>query len=42
MSAEDFLRRLFREDYLSESEFEDRKIALTNLRAGLLKPTMEA
>ncbi len=42
MSAEDFLRRLFREGYLSESEFEDRKTALANLRAGLLKPSMEA
>lgn len=42
MSAEDFLRRLFREGYLSESEFDDRKIALANLRAGLLKPSMEA
>lgn len=42
MWAEDFLRRLFREGFLSESEFDDRKIALTNLRAGLLKPPMEA
>ena len=42
MSAEDFLRRLFREGYLSESEFDDRKVALTKLLAGLLKPCMEA
>jgi hypothetical protein len=41
MSAEDFLRRLFREGYLSESEFDERKLALINLRAGLLKPSME-
>lgn len=37
-SAEDFLRRLFRESYLSESEFQDRQCALVALKAGELKP----
>jgi hypothetical protein len=40
-SAEDFLRRLFRERCLSEAEFQDRIHALDQLRAGLLKPPLE-
>jgi hypothetical protein len=40
-SAEDFLRRLFRESYLSESEFQDRLHALAQLKDGLLKPPLE-
>ncbi len=39
MSAEDFLRRLFREGYLSEAEFEDRMHHLELVKAGELKPT---
>jgi hypothetical protein len=39
-SAEDFLRRLFREGYLSESEFQDRQRALAKLKAGELKPPL--
>ena len=37
-SAEDFLRRLFREGYLNESEFQERQHVLVQLKAGLLKP----
>jgi hypothetical protein len=37
-SAEDFLRRLFREGYLNEQEFEDRIEALGQLKAGKLQP----
>jgi hypothetical protein len=40
-SAEDFLRRLFRESYLSESELQDRMRALTQLKEGLLKPPIK-
>ncbi len=40
MSAEDFLRRLFREGYLSEAEFQDRMHALTKLKAGELRPLL--
>jgi len=40
MSAEDFLRRLFREGFLSESEFEDRRQALAKLKAGELRPIL--
>ena len=39
MSAEDFLRRLFREGYLSELEFQGRLQALAQLKAGELRPT---
>ncbi len=39
MSAEDFLRRLFREGYLSEPEFQGRLQALAQLTAGELRPT---
>lgn len=37
-SAEEFLRRLFREGYLSELEFQDRLQKLALLKAGELKP----
>ena len=40
MSAEDFLRRLFREGYLSEPEFQDRLHALARLKAGELRPLL--
>jgi hypothetical protein len=40
-SAEDFLRRLFRESYLSESELQDRMHALAQLKEGLLKPELD-
>ncbi len=39
-SADDFLRRLFREGYLSETEFQDRVIQLGLVKAGELKPTL--
>ncbi len=39
MSAEDFLRRLFREGYLSEPEFQGRLQVLAQLKAGELRPT---
>lgn len=37
-SAEDFLRRLYRQGYLSEAEFHDRLHKLVLLKAGELKP----
>jgi hypothetical protein len=40
-SAEDFLRRLFRENYISEAEFQDRMLALARLKDGLLKPSLD-
>jgi len=40
MPAEDFLRRLFREGYLSEAEFQDRLHALARLKAGDLRPPL--
>ena len=40
LTAENFFRRLFRDGYLSESEFEERLGALSNLKAGLLKPNI--
>lgn len=39
-SAEDFLRRLFREGYLGEAEFQDRLHNLALLKAGELKPPL--
>ena len=39
--AEDFLRRLFREGYLNESEFQGRMRALAQLKDGQLKPPLE-
>jgi hypothetical protein len=38
MSAEDFLRRLFREGFLNEVEFEGRLKTLSLIKAGGLKP----
>jgi hypothetical protein len=38
--AEDFVRQLFREGFLSEEELAGRLKALTDLRAGLLKPVL--
>ncbi|MBC3927904.1 HNH endonuclease [Undibacterium sp. CY21W] len=40
-SAENFLRRLFREGFLSESEFQNRIEMLAKLKAGELKPILE-
>jgi 5-methylcytosine-specific restriction endonuclease McrA len=40
MSAEDFLRQLFRERFLSEVEFQDRLQALVKLKAGELRPPL--
>ena len=37
-SAEDFFRRLYREGFLNESEFEERLHKLAQLKAGELKP----
>ena len=37
-AADDFLRRLYREKYLSATEFDDRLLALQLLRDGQLKP----
>ncbi len=37
-SAEDFLRRLLREGYLNDTEFEDRMQALERLKSGELRP----
>jgi 5-methylcytosine-specific restriction endonuclease McrA len=38
MPADDFLRQLFREGYLSEQELKDRLQALDDLKGGLLRP----
>ena len=40
MSAEDFVRRLFREGFLSEAEFQDRLQAIIKLKAGELRPPL--
>ncbi len=40
MSAEDFLRKLFREGFLNEMEFEGRLKALASIRAGQLRPKL--
>ena len=40
--AEDFLRGLYREGYLSSEDFEDRLAALQLLRSGELKPSLKA
>ena len=39
-AADDFLRRLFREGYLSSAEFENRLHTLAQLQAGELKPPL--
>lgn len=38
MPAEDFVRQLFREGFLSESELQDRLQAIVKLKAGELRP----
>lgn len=38
LSAEDFLRKLFRDGFLSASELDDRLLQLARLKAGELKP----
>jgi hypothetical protein len=40
MAADDFLRLLFRDGMLSDKEFAERIQALTDLKAGLLKPVI--
>ena len=40
-TAEDYLRRLFREGFLNETEFQDRNRALSDLKLGLLKPSFD-
>lgn len=40
MAAANFVRKLFREGYLSEKELGERLKALTDLKAGLLKPVL--
>jgi 5-methylcytosine-specific restriction endonuclease McrA len=39
--VEDFLRLLIREDFLSEEDHKQRMGALKDLRAGVLKPTLD-
>ena len=39
-TAEDFLRRLFRDEFLNENEFRDRQSSLQMLKAGLLRPSL--
>jgi Zn-finger protein len=41
-SAEDFLRTLYREGVLSQTELQDRMSRLERLRTGALKPTLSA
>jgi hypothetical protein len=40
LSAEDFLRKLFREGFLSASELDERLLKLARLHAGELKPEL--
>jgi hypothetical protein len=40
MTAEDFLRKLFRDGFLSASELEDRLLKLARLQAGEIKPAL--
>lgn len=40
LSAEDFLRKLFRDGFLNDVEFQDRREALEKLQAGELKPNL--
>lgn len=42
ISAEDFFRRLYRENLLNESEFQERMHALAQLKDGLLKPPLDS
>ena len=41
MAAEEFLRKLLREGYLNEVEFEERLLQLARLKAGELKPIVK-
>jgi hypothetical protein len=41
IAAEDFLRKLLRDGYLNEAEFENRLLQLARLRAGELKPIVK-
>lgn len=40
MAADDFVRKLFREGFLSASELEERLLQLSRLKAGELKPLL--
>jgi 5-methylcytosine-specific restriction endonuclease McrA len=40
MTAEEFLRKLFRDGFLSASELEDRLLKLVRLQAGEIKPVL--
>lgn len=40
MIAEDFMRKLFREGFLSEDELRGRLVALSDLKSGRLKPVV--
>jgi hypothetical protein len=42
MTADDFLRKLFRDGFLSASELEDRLLKLVRLQAGEIKPVPES
>ena len=42
MSAEDFLRKLFREGFLNDKEFEDRLRTLALIKAGEIKPVVSS
>ncbi len=42
MPADEFLRKLFRDGFLSASEMEDRLLQLNRLKAGELKPPINA
>ena len=41
MHAEDFIRKLYREGYLNQTEFDDRMLHLQRLKAGELKPPIK-
>ncbi len=42
MSAEDFLRKLFREGFLNDMEFQERIKILSMIKAGEIRPTVAA
>lgn len=41
MPAEDFIRKLYREGYLNQTEFDERVLHLQRLKAGELKPPIK-
>ena len=41
MAADDFLRKIFRDGFLSASEMEERLLQLSRLKAGELKPPLD-